>query len=267
MDLSSGHIRWTFAGGSSLRPPTVADDTVIWLTADTSSGEGTQGTIHALGLADGGLRWQAPLQGYAAIGGAVVQRGVVFVSTPPSAFDLATGASRWPYGAGRVGDLALGGPVLSADGSVLFVALLNPANDTGRIVALDAAIGQIRSRAELGAEMLRGTERLWLDGDTLIVPTQSGAVLGLEAASGRERWRYRPPSPRLGSVTVADGRVWLVLENAQVVGLDAATGRPAARFRDLNVNLNGQGINQRPAIVNGRLVVAIGRMLLGFPLP
>ena len=81
------------------------------------------------------------------------------------------------------------------------------------------------------------------------------------------RWEYQPPAPRLGSVTVADGRVWLVLENAQVIGLDTATGRPALRFRDLNVSLNGQGINQRPGLIGGRLVVAIGRMLLGFALP
>jgi hypothetical protein len=31
--------------------------------------------------------------------------------------------------------------------------------------------------------------------------------------------------------------------------------------------LNSSGLTQRPTIVDGHLVVAIGRMLLGFPLP
>lgn len=272
VDLSSGQTRWTFAGeGTSLRPPTVADDTVLWLTASASSGAsaevGGPGTLRALGLADGQVRWQAPLSGQAAVGGAVIQGGTALVSTPPSAYDLASGALRWRAEPAEVGGLALGGPALGPDGATLFVGLLDAVTGAGRVVALDAASGQVRWRADLGTATLRGTERLWLDGDTLIVPTMTGAVLGLDAASGRERWQYRPPSPRLGSVTVGDGRVWLVLETAQVIGLDTETGRPALRFRDLNVSLNGQGFNQRPAIVDGRLVVAIGRMLLGFALP
>ena len=48
---------------------------------------------------------------------------------------------------------------------------------------------------------------------------------------------------------------------------DAQTGRLILRFRDLNISLNGQGINQRPTLINGHLVAAIGRMLLAFPLP
>jgi outer membrane protein assembly factor BamB len=291
VDLRTGGALWaTMSGGLSLRPPTVDGDTVLWLTtqdamADASSAAGAagesdatgesggaaassaRGTLRAFALTDGRPRWQAPSNGYAAIGGAVVHEGTVFVSSPPAAYDLALGSPRWSTRSAEIGGLGLGGPGLDPGGATLFVALLQPSTDTGRIVALDAGDGRVRWRASLGTELLRDTERLWLDDDTLIVPTQSGAVLGLAAASGEERWRYQPSAPRLGSVTVADGRVWLVLENARIVGLDAQTGRPVMRFRDLNVGLNGQGLNQRPALIGGRLLVAIGRMLLGFPLP
>jgi outer membrane protein assembly factor BamB len=250
----------------------VAGDTVLWLisqegVAGPGDAAGVRGVLYALGLADGIVRWQTPLGGFGAIGGAVVQDDTVFVSTPPSAYDLATGALRWRTEPANLGGLGLGGPSLDESGAILFVGAIDPRTDTGQVVALDAASGRPRWRGPLGTEAPRGTERLWLDGDTLIVPTLSGPVIGLDAGTGRERWRYRPTAPRLGSVTVADGRAWLVLENAHIVGLDTRTGQVVARFRDLNVSLNGQGINQRPALVDGRLVAAIGRMLLAFPLP
>jgi outer membrane protein assembly factor BamB len=303
VDLTTGRALWAFPGsGAPLRPPTVAGDTVLWLTArqagtgagagaepasggsgdadravgevdveptgaDAASASGVRGVLYALGLADGAPRWQASLDGFLGTGGALVHDGAVLVSSPPSAFDLATGAPRWRADPAALGGLALGGPALDPAGATLFVGLGDPRTNEGLVAALDAADGRLRWRAGLGGESLRGIERVWLDGDTVVVPASSGAVIGLDATSGQERWRYRPGTPRLGSVTVADGRAWLVLENANVVGLDVQTGRLAARFRDLNTSLNGQGINQRPALVDGQLVVAIGRRLLAFPLP
>ena len=288
LDLPSGGARWSFPGGPiNLRPPTVAGDTVLWLTArpassgggqaggtdggpagaGSSPAAGAQGVLYTLNLADGLPRWQLPLDGYASVGGALVHHDTVFLSTPPSAVDLATGSPRWRASVAELGGLALGGPGLDEAGATLFVGLVDPRAGTGQVVALDAADGRLRWRADLGAESLRDSERVWLADDTVVVPTISGGVIALEAATGRERWRYRPTAPRLGSVSVIDGHAWLVLEDARIIGLDVQTGRPVLRFRDLNVGLNGQGINQRPNLVAGQLVVAIGRMLLGFPLP
>ena len=193
--------------------------------------------------------------------------GTAYLSTPPAAVDLASGAPRWRATPADLGGLARGGPALDPSGATLFVGLVDPIAGTGQVAALDTADGHLRWQANLGAESLRDSERVWLDGDTVVVPATSGAVIGLDAATGRERWRYRPTAPRLSSLSVIDGHVWLVLEDARIVGLDVQTGRPALLFRDLNVSLNGQGINQRPNVVAGHLVAAIGRMLLAFPLP
>jgi outer membrane protein assembly factor BamB len=280
LDLPSGGARWSFPGGPiSLRAPTVAGDTVLWLTAAPGGADGgpagagiapaggARGVLYALGLADGQPRWQLPLDGYLSIGGVLEKNGTAYLSTPPSAVDLASGAQRWRADPSEPGGLALGGPALDAAGETVFVGLVDPGTGLGRVAALDTRDGRMRWRVDLGSESLRDSERVWLDGDTVVVPSVSGTVIGLEAATGRERWRYRPTAPRLGSVSVIDGRAWLVLEDAQIIGLDVQTGRPALFFRDLNVSLNGQGINQRPNLVAGKLLVAVGRMLLGFPLP
>ncbi len=276
VDLPTGQVRWSFLApvvGSALRPPSVVGDTVLWAVSQEAGGEGPasaagpRGVLYAVSLADRTLRWQAPLGGYLAVGGALGHGDTAYTSTPPAAYDLQSGAPRWQAGSSALPGLALGGPALDEAGATVFVGALDPQTNVGKVVALRTADGSPRWQAELGSDALRGTERLWLDGDTVIVPAASGAVIGLDVGSGLERWRYRPDSARLGSVGVEAGRIWLVLENAQVIGLDARTGRVVARFRDLNTSLEGQGINQRPVVIGGRLLAAVGRMLLGFPLP
>jgi hypothetical protein len=114
---------------------------------------------------------------------------------------------------------------------------------------------------------VRTFERLWLSGGTLIVPSGAGSAIGLDAETGAERWRLLPPRPRLGSLTVSDGLVWLVLENGFVVALDAERGELVARLTSLDQPLAGQGLSQRPARIGERMVFALGRWLLAVELP
>lgn len=83
-------------------------------------------------------------------------------------------------------------------------------------------------------------------GDTLYVSTPYAAVAALDAATGRELWRYDPevwragqPSNGTGFVhrgvaTWSDGRSRRVFINARwkLVALDAATGKPIREFGD-----------------------------------
>jgi outer membrane protein assembly factor BamB len=266
-DLTSAQDRWTLqANGTAYRPPTAVGDTVLWLTslvqpAGSASGSG-RGVLQALALDDGQARWQVPLSGIAFVGGATVRGETVYISSPPTALDLATGAVRW-----QVDAPGYGGPALDAAGEMLAVATIDPETERGQVVALDAATGRLRWRAELGQELMPATEQLAVDGGTVIVSTAYGNLVGLDSGTGDERWRFRPAAPRLGTVTVADGRAWMLLENADIVAVDTRTGRVAARLHDLNVNLNGQGITQRVAMIDGQAVVPTGRMLVGFALP
>lgn len=264
VELPTGRPLWELKGGLAQRPVTVAGDTVLWVTSTEEAGGTQRGTLTAVGLADGAVRWQAPVAQTALVGGAVADAQTVYVSTPPAAFDLTTGAERWRV---SPAETPVGGPALSEDGTTLYVGEFDLASSAGSVIALDTASGRQRWRAELGSSQPAITEQLWLDRGMLVVPAFGGAVIGLDATTGRERWRYRPTAPRLGAVTVASGLVWLVQENARVIGVDTQTGRARYEFRDLEANLNGGALHQRPGVVGDHLVLVVGRLLLGFLLP
>ena len=267
MDLVEGRVLWEFtAAGISIRPVTVAGRTVLWqiqAEAETESGR-----LYALDLDSGRLLWQVNLNGFANIGGVVAAGQTVFSSTPPAAYDLATGRQVWQA---QVGGLGLGGPALKETGDTLFVGVMDPASEQGEVVALDTASGEIRWQVELPANtILHPLDRLWPAGDVLVAPLlgQAGLVLGLDMATGAERWRYLPaPVPRFGNLTVTTGRVWLALEEGQVLVLDAGTGREVASYNDVLQNLNEYSFAQRPALVGGRLIAPQSLVLLGFELP
>lgn len=260
--LPSGRAAWRFGGGgTSFHPAVVADGTVLWTTQHAGGQPGRMsGTLHALDLATGRLRWSAPLRGVGAVGGVVVRGGSVYLGAPAAALDLATGRRLWSAAPGGV---PLGSPALSPRGDVLYTATLSADGSAGALSALDAADGRVRWRAEMGEEVLNFVERIWTSGDLLVVPALSGRVVALDAATGAERWSYAPEAPRLGGITVDAGRVYLALQSGQVVVLDAATGRPAARFSDLEVDLSSFSYMQRPVRVGSRLVVATGLAILG----
>lgn len=101
----------------------------------------------------------------------------------------------------------------------------------------------------------------------VIAPLQSGDVVALDADSGEELWRYTPPYPRLGNVTVEEGSVWLALQDGELLALDAESGGTVARSNDYSMNLYGTNLDQRPAFVGGTLVLGVGTYVLGFEPP
>jgi outer membrane protein assembly factor BamB len=261
--LPDGGLRWKFEStGISYRPPAVSSDSVVWLTQPRDGGDGT---VHVLDLARGRLRWEAALKGIRIAGGTAVRNGKVYVSTPPAAFDLRTGRLLWQ--ADTDTETGVGGPQLSEDGHTLYVGLMNSEQNTtkGAVAALDTDDGGVLWRAELGEgdNILSLLERPWLSGDMLVLPLVSGDIVGVDGATGKELWRYRPDVPRLGAITIADGRVWFGLENGHVLALDARTGKQVAAFSELEMNLSGVGVAQRPAIIGGVVIVPIGAGMLG----
>lgn len=271
--LPDGEPLWQVeSGGLTNRPVAVTDETVLWLTEQEAEGVQTQGTLHALDLGTGEVRWEQPLEGFGFGGGAVVRDGTVYVSTPPAAFDLGTGEPRWQ--AARAG-WAGGGPALSESGDTLFVGLYLgetlDASDEGAVVALDTATGAVRWQTSLGDDALKAFDALFVTSDTVLVPSiyGGGTVIALDAVSGAERWRHEPTATRFGSIHVADGRVWFVQENAHLIGLDAETGQVVARFSELDLNLTSldSSFAQRPTSIGSRLYVPMIAVLLAFELP
>ncbi|MCZ7570423.1 MAG: PQQ-binding-like beta-propeller repeat protein [Ardenticatenaceae bacterium] len=261
---------WQFRGrGTSNRPVTVAGQTVLWLTEAEESATGSaQGTLYALDLASGALRWQAPLERGGFVGGALVHGGTLFVSTPPAAFDLATGELRWQA---DIGGQPVAGPALDEAGETLFVGLIEADGQTGAVAAINTEDGSLRWHINLGKNVVSPFEPLWLRGEALVLPFFTGIgsnrVVALDAATGAERWHYDLPGPRLGALTVTGNRVWLALKNGHMLALDVDSGQPVARFSDLEVNLSDAARVQRPALIGHRLILPVGSMLLGFEVP
>jgi outer membrane protein assembly factor BamB len=254
--LPDGKELWRFEGGSGLRPPVVAGKSVLWLST-----AGDESVLNALDLGSGDVLWKAPLPG----AGGVIVRGNTAYANPASAFDLDTGKPLWQAENG--GRSPSGGPALSAKGDVLFVGSGASGGGSGTVAALDTGGGEEIWRAELDGDAVNPSDRLWADGDVVIAPLISGDVVALDAATGEEVWRYTPPTPRLGNVTVQGGDVWFALQDGEVLALDAENGETVARSNDYSLKLNGTSVAQRPAFIDGTLVLGVGTYVLGFDVP
>ncbi|HET7271879.1 MAG TPA: PQQ-binding-like beta-propeller repeat protein, partial [Rubrobacter sp.] len=251
--LPDGEALWNLEGGTSFRPPEVAGEKVLWL-----SSTGDKHTLRALDLGTGRVLWEALLSGT----GGVVVRGRTVYANPASAFDLETGRLLWRA---ETGSSASGGPALSESGDVLFAG--GEDGGPGSVVAVGTKSGERLWRSELEGEIVNPSDRLWVSGDSVIVPTFSGDVISLDSDTGEELWRYEPPFPRLGNVTVEGGRVWFALQNGEVLALDAGSGEVVARSNDYSLNLNSSSLAQRPAFIGDKLVLGAGTYVLGFEPP
>jgi outer membrane protein assembly factor BamB len=190
----------------------------------------------------------------------VIVEGNVAYANPASAFEVDTGKPLWSVE--MVGP-ASGGPALGASGNLLFAGA---GGETGSVAAFDAASGEEIWRTGLGDDVVKPSDRLWVSGDAVVAPLQSGTIVAL-GAGGEELWRYTPPYPRLGNVTVEGGNVWFALQNGEVLALDAASGETVARSNDYSLNLYGTSVDQRPAFVGPAMVLGVGTYVLGFEPP
>lgn len=267
--LPGGAARWKFdSKDSGIQPVAVAGDRVFWLTQHfppevNGKAQPPVGTLHALDLTTGAVCWQQSLANFTGIGAAVVHGSTVYTSAPLTAFDLTSGAPRWRV---KLPQSSLGGGALNAAGDILFAGLIDEKTSIASMAAIRTADGSVAWQREIGSSSMQPLERPWLSGDILVVPLWSGEIIGLEAANGAERWRYKPVRPRY-AISVADGRVWFAQNNSRVLALDATTGRVAAQLGlDLEIG-NIQAFAPRPLILGDRVVVPLAMAVLGLRAP
>jgi outer membrane protein assembly factor BamB len=264
--LPDGRPLWQVkTGGLSLHPAIVAGDTALMLAEqpadDAIQDAPKQATLFAIDLASGALRWQQTVSGFNTVGNVVadVARGVVYVSTPPAAFDLYTGRRLWQADDTQ----STGGGALSAQGETLFVGIYDPPADSGVIVALNAADGTLRWQTPLPKDVLATLDAPHPHADEVIVPLLSGKVIALDASSGAQRWRYAPAQLRFGNLSVIGKHVWLALQDGELIALDAMTGTPAARYSNVALSLAGYSFAQHPVRVGDSLIAVLGIRLIG----
>jgi outer membrane protein assembly factor BamB len=256
--LPDGEPLWRIEGGTSFRPPVVAEERVLWLPTPRNR---DPSILRALDFGTGKVLWEAPLPS----AGGVIVRGETVYANPASAFDLETGRPLWRAKTG--GSSPTGGPALSESGNFLFVGATSEDGQTGSVAAVDTKGGDELWRVDLAGEAVNLSDRLWTSGEVVVIPTFSGNVIALDGGSGNELWRYEPTFPRLGNVTVEGGRVWFALQNGEVLALDAESGEVVARSNDYSLNLTSANLAQRPAFIQDKLVIGVSTYVLGFEPP
>jgi outer membrane protein assembly factor BamB len=139
----------------------------------------------------------------------------------------------------------------------------------GRAYAMD-------SNGVISAFSLRTGERLWrtdtadpeddstnigggvaLDGDTLYAATGRAAVLALDAAGGKIRWRKPLPTPARAAPTVADDRLFVPTLDEQLVAFARKDGSKLWSYQGASEATSVLGLPS-PAYADGLVVAGFG---------
>ena len=214
-------VAWSASDVAPLAGPVVADEAVILVEAER---------VVALEPGSGELLWDAARDegpgGPAAVAGNLIifaeGRGA---EAAISAVRLDDGEPAWTT---TTRAPVLGGPAVHSD--EVFVGTAD-----GRVLSLAADGGTQRweyrapGRADISPAV---------DGETVFVAAEDltsgvATVYALDAATGRERWRFSPSGPAIGvsSVSVRDGTAVVGMGDFLIHGLDAANGAERWRAR------------------------------------
>jgi outer membrane protein assembly factor BamB len=157
------------------------------------------------------------------------------------ALDLGTGRLRWQMSLGARSQTAYGFPTLGINGTPMLAdERVYVAMAMTDVVCLDAATGGVMWRTRVGdpgkSETIWSAPLVWknfvyvgIDG-IYDEPTVGGRVVALEAATGRIVWQLGGAKQILGPPAVSKEGVVFAADYAGTVwGVDAQTGRPLWR--------------------------------------
>ncbi len=145
----------------------------------------------------------------------------------------------------------------------------SPVVADGRVYAMDSA-------AVVSAYDQRNGARLWqtatalpdddstnigggiaVDGDTLYAGTGLAALLALDAATGKLRWRQKLPAPARGAPTIAEDHIYLATLDEQVLALAKADGSRQWAHQGGEAQTSVLGLPS-PAYADGLVVAGFG---------
>lgn len=259
---------WQIATGNDrgLFSPTIIGDSVYWATSRLISSNSQTGTLQAIDLATGEVRWQFDVEGFLAIGNITGgDEGKIYLSSPAIAFDRETGEPAWQALFDSV--QMLGGGALSANAQVLYVSSID--GNQSAIHAVNTRDGSELWRAPIsGTVSFRSAIVLNDKGKQaqLLVKTSDGNVLGLSADTGKRIWQYQPRSKIAGQIALHQGRIWLIHEDSHVSVLDAASGKLVATFNDTLSDLSGRGGTWHASFMGNTALLPVGGRLIGIDL-
>ena len=236
-DLTTGQTLWQATPGNRFWTPLVDSGTVYYPS------EGN--LIVARDARTGEERWVSEQTAVASRSAALADGILVAGSDGHHVYgvDQATGKTRWQYALG--GDGATIQTPAIANG-IAYAGTFGGGQNT--FVALDLQTGAERWRLDGTDEDSFGAAGV-ADG-LVFVPSDSGALRALDAATGELRWTYTSSQAIASAPAIADGIVYASTAsggNGVVVAMDAATG--SERWQ---MPLDGL-LNYGPALADGRL--------------
>lgn len=211
-----GSVVWEFQGGAPFVAPPAVD-------ADTVYAGCNDGRLYALALANGKERWRYDAKEEMGTR-PLVADGTVFIASLQDtvfAVDARTGAWKWHHRREpRQGFTIRGAASVVGGPGVVYAGYSD-----GFVAALDSATGQPRWERQVAPSGdYLDVDALRLDGSRLYAAAYSGAVLAIEAESGKVIWQFQAPTA--SRLTLAPGLVVAVTANA-VYGISRADGTAA----------------------------------------
>jgi outer membrane protein assembly factor BamB len=250
--IDDGAERWRFAPGTSVSAP-FADGGRVFVVDG-------HGFVHALELETGRDRWVST-EKVDSVSSPIVEGGQVIIGTGDGdlvALDAETGTRRWRVNisAGAVRDPAAGSGLViagtvggklvalrSSDGSMIWSRdfggdPLGTPTIAGSIVysggRSDEDGGRLRALDVASGDLIWQTDEPWfapsLAGDLAISGRTDGLIVGRDARTGTERWRFASGGPSRGPAIYGSTVVVGVDLDNSVAALDLATGRPLWRY-------------------------------------
>ena len=221
---------WRFDAGSPVTKNLV-------VVGDTVVAAGDDGTVHAIGLADGTERWQAGF-GPDPIGSIAADGNLVFVADFGGfvhALDAESGRETW-----TTAQPVEGPSTIAATGGRIYAGTA-----TGSLLALDARTGE-RAWTTLISDLGGAVNAPGFADGGLYASTARAGIVGVDAASGQIRWRLETTNEEMGTTVVADGTAFVGgLSNAgsgRLRAVDVTTGTLRWQLDELV---------QAPAIADG----------------
>jgi outer membrane protein assembly factor BamB len=183
------------------------------------------GSVSAFDPRDGGLRWRAMTGDYCHSSPVVAGDALVVGSADGGVYCFATddGALRW-----RV---ATEGPVYASAAIMHGTAAIASGDGSVYGIALDDGALRWRWRMPPGPSAFSQSPAA-TDGERIFIGAWDQHVYALDAATGRELWRFRATSagfyysPAIGAPAVHEGRLYIPSNNNSLHCIDAATGAP-----------------------------------------
>jgi outer membrane protein assembly factor BamB len=239
LHAATGRLAWRLPSGADAPLPWGHESGDVYTSSPTVAGDvvvfgSGAGAVYAVDANTGRVRWQYRTTGRVR-GTPAVAGGMVYVGDTDGrlyALGLDTGTLRWRYDVEghtlNSADFGFDRRTIQSSPAVAGGRVFVGARD-GYLYALDAATGKLDWRFDHKVSWVN-TSPAVADGVVYAGSSDAQFVHAVDAADGRERWRFTTTGIVWASPAVAGPRLYAATRTGRLYALDRATGEPAWQY-------------------------------------